>query len=619
MGPKVGRARSWLRRHRALLIVSVAIAVLDGVFVAANVRFSRDALMASIQEEFEGVKTSYGLALDQVYANLVLIATYVANDKPVREAFFAGRSAVLDEGGKAGGPEADRHRQRLLSHLEDSWSNVQAQFATRQLHFHIGPGSLSFLRVHRPEKFGDRMDDVRHTIVDAIAEGRVVTAFETGRVYSGLRGVVPLFPDRVEPGPGRAVGAVEVGTSFDHLLGLLDSRYDMGAGVLLNQNHVNAAMWQAMLEEQFAFDIAGCDCVIEASSRDSFPHIVRAAVAQGISLRTEGVSLLGLDGRTLAVSHLPLLDHQAESAGRDEAIGAVVFWRDVTDLMDEQARTVAFNIIYALIAFIVVEALLILGFHLATRHLAREIRRKTTDLERSNRDLEGFAHSISHDLKNPLSAVTVSLGLMQSLHGQAMPAKASEYLGYALDGANRMARMIDGLLRFSRLTREDVAFERLETRAVVNDALADLRGEIDRTGADIRVPETLPSVVGDGSQIERVFLNLIGNAIKYGRPGVTPVVTVTAERDGPLVAFTVADNGLGMPPESLSRIFDIFHRVDHASAVEGSGIGLAMVKRIIEQHGGTITVSSELGVGSRFRITLPTHDPHGRAGTRRPD
>lgn len=232
---------------------------------------------------------------------------------------------------------------------------------------------------------------------------------------------------------------------------------------------------------------------------------------------------------------------------------------------------------------------------LALENYARE-------LERSNADLEHFAHVASHDLQEPLRMVGSYTQLLRRRYQGQLDADADEYIGYAVDGAKRMQTLLQDLLHYSRVGSQGKPLVAVEIARVLDSALANLKPAIEDAGAEI-VLDSLPSVTGDEVQLVQLFQNLIANAIKF-RGGEKSVVRISAEREDRDWSFAVEDNGIGIGSDHLDRIFVIFQRLHTRAEYSGTGIGLAICKKIVERHGGRIWVESEEGTGSRFRFTL---------------
>lgn len=241
-----------------------------------------------------------------------------------------------------------------------------------------------------------------------------------------------------------------------------------------------------------------------------------------------------------------------------------------------------------------------------TNHKVTEQKLEKTcrTLETSNADLEQFAYVASHDLREPLRMISSYASLIERRYAQSFDQEGLEFLGYVRDGAQRMDHMVLDLLAFSRIDRRGDPMVAMETAAALAAALENLRIAIDESGAVIRCDSALPLVLGDIHQITSLFQNLIGNAIKYRRPDQPPNIAITCAPDGPSWRITVADDGIGIADEFHDRIFLLFQRLHTHQAYDGTGIGLAVCKKIAERHGGRIWVDSRPGTGSSFHFTL---------------
>lgn len=228
---------------------------------------------------------------------------------------------------------------------------------------------------------------------------------------------------------------------------------------------------------------------------------------------------------------------------------------------------------------------------------------QTADLQRSNTELEQFAYVASHDLQEPLRKVSSFTQLLQRRYGGQLDAKADQYIDYAVDGANRMQTLINDLLNFSRVGRVHQDLEEVELEEALERSLSALSVAIEESGATI-THDPLPALFADRTQLGMLWQNLIGNAVKFRRPDRAPEIHVTAAREGDLWRFTVTDNGIGIDPEYAERVFVIFQRLHTKDVYSGSGIGLAMCKKIVEFHGGTIAVDPDYRDGTRITFTL---------------
>ncbi len=242
------------------------------------------------------------------------------------------------------------------------------------------------------------------------------------------------------------------------------------------------------------------------------------------------------------------------------------------------------------------------------------------ELERSNRDLQDFAYVASHDLQEPLRKITAFSERLRTAAAQGLGARELDYLDRMASAAARMQRLIGDLLEFSRVATQARPMQRVALDRIVADVLSDLEERIRTTGAEIRVG-LLPELDADETQMRQAFLNLVGNALKFVRAGAKPVVSIEASWPRPgETRICVADNGIGIPAEARERIFAPFVRLHARSEYEGSGMGLAVVRRIVDRHGGRISVQSAAGQGTRFCLDLPLIQGESQAETaRRPE
>jgi signal transduction histidine kinase len=225
------------------------------------------------------------------------------------------------------------------------------------------------------------------------------------------------------------------------------------------------------------------------------------------------------------------------------------------------------------------------------------------ELARSNADLEQFAYVASHDLSEPLRKVSNFCQLLERQYGPQLDERARQYIDYAVDGAKRMQVLIADLLSLSRVGRTTESFGPVDLGHVVDRVCVHLHAQLEEAGGRVE-HDSLPTLPGDESLLSSLFEILIGNALKY-RGEQPPHVHVSAERDGAHWRFSVADNGIGIDPQYAERIFTIFQRLHLRDAFSGTGIGLALCRRIVEFHGGQIWLDTNVRSGATFRFTLP--------------
>jgi len=247
------------------------------------------------------------------------------------------------------------------------------------------------------------------------------------------------------------------------------------------------------------------------------------------------------------------------------------------------------------------------------RRAERELAARARDLERSNADLEQFAYVASHDLQEPLRMVASYVQLLSRRYKGKLDKDADEFIAFAVDGAERMQRLIRDLLTYSRVTRMGRSLESVDLTQAMRSALANLKVAVEEAGAAVTC-DLLPVVKGDATAVTALFQNLLGNAVKF-RNERPPKIHVGARRQGDEWLFTVRDNGIGFDPQYAERIFVIFQRLNTRERFEGSGIGLAICKKIVERLGGRIWAETSPGEGSTFFFTLPAAAGEARKAT----
>ena len=239
--------------------------------------------------------------------------------------------------------------------------------------------------------------------------------------------------------------------------------------------------------------------------------------------------------------------------------------------------------------------------------LEQRVQERTADLEAANEELDAFSHSVSHDLRAPLRAIEGYSGIVVRDHGDHLPPDGQRLLALVRTNAKRMSALIDVLLAFSRTSRTEVRLTRLDPKEIARSAFEEVAGE-PGTGAkiDFRLSD-LPEVEADASLLRQVWLNLLSNAVKYSSKRDRPVVEVDGTVEGGFAVYRVRDNGVGFDMACAEKLFGVFQRLHEATEFEGTGIGLALVKRIVTRHGGSVWAEGEVGKGATFSFSLPGH------------
>lgn len=238
-----------------------------------------------------------------------------------------------------------------------------------------------------------------------------------------------------------------------------------------------------------------------------------------------------------------------------------------------------------------------------TKNVQHLLQNQTKELLRSNEELEQFAYVTSHDLQEPLRMITSYVQIIQNNISQNKTQNLNEFIGYVMDGASRMQAMINDLLQFSRVGRSASPFTNVDLNEVVKIALSHLTNRIAENKADVSYT-TMPVIMGDNFQLIRLFQNLIDNAIKFKAKDRNPQIKISVEERATDYVFGIHDNGIGIEDKFYNRIFVIFQRLHTRNEYEGTGIGLAVCKKIVERHGGEIWVQSKQNEGTTFYFTI---------------
>jgi diguanylate cyclase (GGDEF)-like protein len=364
-----GRIFSATHLKKSLLFISLIMLSLDGAFVVLNYYSSRAALHANLVDRAQKHQKEFGFTLQMTYRNMMQMSQFISYNDELNQIFLQGKKAVEAAGGGSGGEDAERLRQELLKKVQPSWDKLMRDFDVRQLHYQFGPGSLSFLRVHKPLKYGDRMDDIRYTIVDTNAEKTSRSGFETGRIYSGLRSVSPVWATDPDSQKQVYVGALEVGTSFDQLLPLFSGFHEVSLAVLLTKNHVESKMWPEFIAKYFA-ENPDLSYYLESSSSRLASAVVPFIVKK-LELTdnyvTPNVQLIENGEGYLSAYYFPLRDYRGERDRTLAPAGFVLVWEDVSPLVAAFRSAVWANILYAVFGFILLEVVLLWFFRQEVR------------------------------------------------------------------------------------------------------------------------------------------------------------------------------------------------------------------------------------------------------------
>lgn len=382
-------------KKKAFIILTVAIAVVDIFYVALNISLDKNAFTQTLEDESNSLIAGYELLLSRQEEHMLTIATLIANQQNIVELFYQGKLAVEQEGGGDGGEEAAKIRNELYRIVGPAWLQAQDEFDIRQFHFHLGPGAVSFLRVHQPEKFGDALDEVRHTVVDTNSTKQAQTGFETGRLQSGIRGVVPVWYTLPNSTQREYVGALEVETSFSSILSLIDETFNLGAAVFLTKEHVDHTIWKKHIDDIYQYKFEHCNCYLEATTRNGIIDISEQAIGN-FEFKDRGVNVVQAEGNHYAVVHFPLYDYFENQQQKPRPIGSVVFWKDVNHQVNQLSDSIYYAILFGIFGFIIIELMIYVAINIIMKSLNKEIVVKAHQLHESSWELNLSDKAISN-------------------------------------------------------------------------------------------------------------------------------------------------------------------------------------------------------------------------------
>lgn len=311
----------------------------------------------------------------------------------------------------------------------------------------------------------------------------------------------------------------------------------------------------------------------------------------------------------LTASSIVYLDHVFRGLYWPQSVYGVVYaspWRAV-----EHAWWVGFEVVFLIIAIrhSITEMYEIaqqqVELHSSNSRIEAEVKERTAELSAINRQMETFCYSMSHDLKAPLRGIHLFAQMLLQDHGPELADGAKQCIDRIQESATKMNRLVNDLLEYSRVSTAKFIVTPVEISKVTNEAIRLLAAEIQEQGAAIQIESNLGVVLGHEATLIQVMLNLLGNALRYGKLGVAPVLTVRSETRGSYIKILVQDNGIGIAPEYHRKIFEIFERVPTPKTQDSTGVGLAIVAKAIERLGGTVGVESTPGAGSTFWFELP--------------
>ena len=368
--------------NRLFILLSLVIALADVLFVYITHIQSRERLASEKEQLAKNYFSAFEIAYQSTKENLLQISNVFAYDPHIKKLFLKGKRAV-EEGGGSGNEKAKAAREDLYAAVGNNWQQFTKKFHARQLHFHLGPGSTSFLRVHKPHKFGDNMDNLRHTIVATNKYKQPVTGFETGRIYSGIRGVNPVSIIN-DAGKLEHIGAVEAGVSFAIVLQNLSTSLNVDASVLLYEHHLRNKVWPSFLQKILDEKPPINGLVIEETTSrlinslllNSANSTIRQIENSDLSLQTVNIN----DQHYLYATQ-PLRDYLGNHNIIEPDAGQIAIWKNITNLHENYNKNFQTNIYYAISSFFLIEIFIFFAIRKISNQLNTVITNKTAEID----------------------------------------------------------------------------------------------------------------------------------------------------------------------------------------------------------------------------------------------
>lgn len=615
------------KKRRHFLLISLVVLLSYAALFCGNHCFSKKNF--HVQNEFAqaSFETTYRVIYDQMCNTMLHMSLLIASQDEVQRLMFIAANTEKRDASESERVDADVSRKELLRNFGKEWDELKAVSNLRIFHFHIGPGATSFLRVHAPEKHGDHLDDVRHTVVAVNTEQKPAVGFETGRLWSGLRGVAPIFAKDPATGKTVHVGAVETGTSLDDLLDIIRSFSDADAAVFLTESHARHCMWPSHYEEMRSKYTNIPGFIVEATTTPDF-HQILSPNEMFLLQQEQRIPIKKIDNRYYRIMSVPLRDYQGSRDPLLPDVGIIVAWKDISESYHILNNSIKRTLLIGAIAFLITEILLWWGISAITNRLENLIESSRKDLKQKNRELEDLNHHIlsqnealeaskkerdefigiaTHDLKNPLSAIISSTDLLTA---DPMPTKQEkeDLLNFIKASCSQMLDIIGKLLRINQFDQNSVvpSLNPINIEKLISDELSMQYQYANSKNIEIiRSNAKTDLVHSDENAVHEIFNNLLSNAIKYSPKGKR--IWVESGQDASSVWFTVKDEGPGFTEEDKKQLYQKFAKLS-AQPTGGetlTGLGLSIVKHYVTLIKGTIELESSPGKGSAFTVNLP--------------
>lgn len=623
------------KQKKIFPLLSIIILLINVLFVGINYRSAKQSLHEQLDEIGDRRAKEFFLALDMTELNMQQFSMLLASDKEVQTLFNAGRNAVIAEGGGGGQALAAKYRKALYDVVANRWLKMTTHYHIRQFHFHLGPGSHSFLRVHKPEKFGDNLDNVRFTIVDGNRLQQPTRGLEIGRVGSGIRGTVPIhYTD--SQGQQHHIGMVEAGTSFTLLLQYLKTIRNTDFAILLNLEQLKNKVWPEYLQTQKEKGLVFGSVYIEATTNEAqLRHILPLSTQQN-----NGLVLCdhGSERYTHAVKRVRLRDYHGKVDSTVPDVGEVMIWFDASHAVNNFWHGVKFNIFYSVIGFILLELLLYGALRFITKGLHQVIDEQRVKLQKSQTlvlhsekmaSVGHLAAGVAHEINNPIGFISSNLSSLKKYSkkitnfmeemNSLMPLDSAQLKALekkhkvdfvledihdlitdSLDGTARVTEIVSNLKGFAHQDCSDQK-KVVDINECLDRSIKLVHNELKYKADLVKRYQVIPPFYGIANQLSQVFINILVNASHAieGHGKITIITQVINNQ----IAIEITDTGCGMTEETAQNIFTPFYTTKDVG--QGTGLGLSVCYDIIKSYAGDIVVHSVCGEGTTFTITLP--------------
>ncbi|MGK0289754.1 MAG: serine phosphatase RsbU (regulator of sigma subunit) [bacterium] len=385
-----------MSRYLSFSLISLGIILSYVLFIWINYQSSWNSLQETVVVRGKRFKSAFELSMQSTMSTMQQVASYIAQDKKVQSLFMDAKKAIAK--GEQGIKHVDEIRDQLLNQVEQGWLQMHQKYYLQQLHFHMGPKDTSFLRVHRPDKYGDDLALIRHTIMDVNTHKITVKGFEVSKTGTGIIGAVPIFFQDPKTGKQIHIGALEAGTSFTSLLLDLKKALKADFAILLSKKHLEKTVFPDHLNRVFAWKPPIKNFFMEVTTSSQIYQLLQQKKIQSV-LKSSGNRLIKLKQIPLGITSFLLRDYEGIKNPSKPAIATILMWSDISRETKALEQKLKINILISIVGFIFIEIMLFWGFRFATRFLQRKIDKKTLELRESNHQLTKVNHELIEGLE----------------------------------------------------------------------------------------------------------------------------------------------------------------------------------------------------------------------------